>query len=1157
MNVTDIFQKAVNRPIEGVIKADDQDHILTEMEEYVITKEIGKKITGFFSSYSDYQGANGVWISGFFGSGKSHLLKILSYVLENPEYEGKQLGDIFSAKISHDSMLQGDVVRATKIPSESVLFNIDQQAQDSNEDAVLNIFYKVFNDHLGYFGAKPFVAEFERWLDSEGKYEKFKNLYRENAKEDWTIGRRKYFAPKTKNALAQSLATINGDNPDQYINIIKELQSDHAASVEDFSEKVSAYIATKEHGFRLNFFVDEVGQFISEDTRLMLNLQTIAETLATKCKGNAWVFATAQEDLEAIVGDKSSLQKDDFSKIQGRFKIKIPLTSANVDEVIEKRLLAKNSDVEVDLQKHFEGEKANLNTLLTLSDTGIQFRKYQNAEDFSNKFPFVPYQFDLFQQCIKELSKHNAFQGKHASVGERSMLGVFQEVLKDLDSIDMHTLVSFDQMFEGIRSTIRGEIQNAITVAERNLQDEFALKVLKVLFLVKYYRSFRTTARNISVLMLPSSGLDLKAHEENIQNALNKLESQTYVQRNGDVYEYLTDKEQDVEREILNTETDDREVPGIFNTILFDEIIGDNKIRFTDNKQSYEFTKKIDGSIVSREKELTLEIITPNFDNRNEQYYQGQTMGNQTLALFVLPDKDKLLQDIRLSIKTEKYYKQAMSANTSPDVTLILQEKQRQNNERKRQLIGQLKTLLGEATVYINGTKHDAGTTADGKTKVINAFQDLVKLAYPNLKMLGSGVFTEDNIKQVIRSTQDDLFGNDDNTISEAENEIYSYVVRRKKQAERTSLNDIRDHFTRKPYGWYASAIFTLVARLYKRGKIEAKQDSNMLNDEDFLSNLLNTRIYANTLVEPQMDFDQKDVRKVKSVYEDMFDENCPVSEARDIANLFKTKAKEAARKLYQMVGNSTNYPFMDSLRPLSDMLDKVASMDYNNLIQQIGELEDKLLDDKEGILDPINKFWHGEQKKIFDKVNEMLNSDQSNFEFVDTEDLTTLRKLREHPKPYAGNLMKDAKEAMDRLRKSVLEKIEDEREKAIATIQQTKDLLTKRNDFETLEPSKQSSILAPFDDMLTKAKGQRYIATLRNYDRQAKELLNDQLNAILEANQVASEPKAIYKRMSTVKIDYKKQTLDTPEEVEQYIFLLREKMLEYVKDNVRINLDK
>ena len=80
------FEKDINRNIETVIKADDREHILDEVMEYVITNEIGKKIRDLFSEYNDYAGANGVWISGFFGSGKSHLLKILSYALENKEF---------------------------------------------------------------------------------------------------------------------------------------------------------------------------------------------------------------------------------------------------------------------------------------------------------------------------------------------------------------------------------------------------------------------------------------------------------------------------------------------------------------------------------------------------------------------------------------------------------------------------------------------------------------------------------------------------------------------------------------------------------------------------------------------------------------------------------------------------------------------------------------------------------------------------------------------------------------------------------------------------------------------------------------------------------------------------------------------------------------
>ena len=126
MKINQFFQKDIHRNIETVIKADDRENISDEVAEYVITHEIGNKIRDFFSGYKDYAGANGVWISGFFGSGKSHLLKILSYVLENKEFDGYHSGELFAEKIENDQILKADVISASKIPSESILFNIDQ-----------------------------------------------------------------------------------------------------------------------------------------------------------------------------------------------------------------------------------------------------------------------------------------------------------------------------------------------------------------------------------------------------------------------------------------------------------------------------------------------------------------------------------------------------------------------------------------------------------------------------------------------------------------------------------------------------------------------------------------------------------------------------------------------------------------------------------------------------------------------------------------------------------------------------------------------------------------------------------------------------------------------------------------------------------------------
>lgn len=1163
MKLRNLFQKDINRPIETVIKADDQDDIFTEVNEYVVTQEIAKKVGEFFAAYNNYAGANGVWISGFFGSGKSHLLKILSYVLENKQYDEVQLGELFANKIEDDKMLKADVGRATKAPSESILFNIDQQAQITSkgeEDAILNVFYKVLNDHQGYFGAQRHVAEFERWLDNEGKFKEFINLFEDDTNEHWSAGRRKYFAPKIKGAIASALSKINGDAADNYKDVIDTLRKDNRISVEDFCEKVNDYIKTKGHGFRLNFFVDEVGQYISGNKKLMLNLQTIAESLATKCKGKAWILVTSQEDLESLVGDESAVQSDDFSRIQARFKNRVSLTSANVDEVIEKRLLTKTRDAAAKLASYWLKEQANLETLLSFSEAGVQFRKFSSKKEYVNKFPFIPYQFELFQQCIKELSKHNAFQGKHASVGERSMLGVFQEVLKNIEEADEFTMVSYDRMFEGIRSTIRGEIQSAITLAEKNIHSNFAVKVLKALFLVKYYGNFKTTARNISVLMLERADVDLKEHEKAIKLALNLLENQTYIQRNGDIYEYLTDDEKDVEEEIKTTDIDNQQVTQFLNEILFDSIIGDNRITYQGNKQDYDFTKKIDGVTLGKERELNIEIITPNSDSYgNTDFYKAQTMGYSTTMLMVLPSDERVVKDARLYLKTDKYIKQNQSTTNKNSIKRIHFDKGQQNAERKRSQTLLIKKLLGEARVYLNGSEHRVGSTADGKTKVSNAFQDLVKLAYPNLKMLGTIQYSEDTIKNTIRSTQDDLFGADDTTMSEAEQEVYNLVVRRKKQSDRTSLTDIKEHFSKKPYGWYNNAIWTVVARLHKRSKIEARQDSSPLSDEDFLANILNNRTYSNTLLEPQIDFDQKLVKKLKEVYQGVFDESCPAVEARDVAKAFKERAKIEARELNRLLGNKEQYPFLSSLQPITEELERLSEMEYSKLIIEVKDYEDNLLDQKEDVLDPVRKFWNGEQKKIFDSINTYLTGDQSNFEYVDDTELKLLKEIQQNPKPYAGNLMKEAKEAMEVLKEKILSKIERERKEVLESVKGKIKSIEEREDFQSLDESEQRSVLEALNDMISKSYSQRYVAQLLQYKSELNNLYTDALNHIQELLSAKSgrvnEKPAVYIKQSNIKVHYNKTELKDEQEVEEYTAALKKELLRHIKENRRISL--
>jgi hypothetical protein len=167
-----LFAKPVDRPIEGVIKADDDASLRDEVEEYVLTNEVEKRLEAFFDAYNRYQNAMGVWISGFFGSGKSHLLKILALLLANRIVEGLAVAASFLSKCQDNKILAASIHKAVSIPSKSILFNIDQKADvisKTQVDALLSVFVKVFDESCGYYGKQGYIAHFERQLDEDGE----------------------------------------------------------------------------------------------------------------------------------------------------------------------------------------------------------------------------------------------------------------------------------------------------------------------------------------------------------------------------------------------------------------------------------------------------------------------------------------------------------------------------------------------------------------------------------------------------------------------------------------------------------------------------------------------------------------------------------------------------------------------------------------------------------------------------------------------------------------------------------------------------------------------------------------------------------------------------------------------------------------------------
>ena len=295
--------------------------------------------------------------------------------------------------------------------------------------------------------------------------------------------------------------------------------------------------------------------------------------------------------MDRVVGEMEKQQGNDFSKIQDRLANRMKLTSADVAEVVQKRLLLKNQHGVEILGQVYHEQANNFKTLFDFGDGSQTYRNFKDRDHFIHAYPFIPYQFTLFQAAIQDLSLHNAFEGKHSSVGERSMLGVFQQVAIRIAEQGIRELATFDLMFEGIRSALKAQIQKAVLMAERNLGNDFAVRVLKALFLVKYVKGYKATVRNISILMMDNLDRDVSILQKQVEEALNLLEQQTYIQRNGDIYEYLTDEEKDVEQEIKNTDVENADVSDELARLVFDHTLKTRKIRYDENGQDYPFSR--------------------------------------------------------------------------------------------------------------------------------------------------------------------------------------------------------------------------------------------------------------------------------------------------------------------------------------------------------------------------------------------------------------------------------------------------------------------------------------------------------------------------------------------------------------------------------------
>lgn len=661
MKIQSMFQKDINRDINGVVKVaqDDEKSLHQELSEYIITKELRRHFRTFFDNYTKAidqpTDKMGVWISGFFGSGKSHFLKMLSYLLSNKEVQGVPAIDYFKDKFD-DPMMYAQAVKCVSIPTESILFNIDIEGPiNKDKTAVLRTFAKMFYNHCGFYGDDLKIAKLERFIDRQGKTEEFRQKFEEVNGGPWVETRDSFaFFEDDVVEVLQSVLGMSEQAARNWFNGEETNELSIAQLVSDIKE----YVDSKGDKFRLLFMVDEVGQYIGDDGDLMINLQSLVEELGAKCLGKVWVMVTSQEAIDSVV----KIAGDDFSKIQGRFNTRLSLSSSSVDEVIKKRVLAKTEEADQLLHMVYDKEQAVLKNLFVFNDSVLDIKGFADSGEFVATFPFVPYQFIIIQKVLAEIRKHGN-SGKHLSGGERSMLSGFQEAAQKVQEKDENALLPFYLFYDTVHTFLESAIRRVIDRCQNAADNHDGIEpqdvaVLKLLYLVRYIDDIKANIDNIATLMVDDIRTDKIALRASVTASLERLQSQNYVSRNGDTYAFLTDEEQDVAVDIKNTVVDSNQITQSIAQTVFGEIYPAKK--FKHGRYDFAYDQYIDETLNgSASGGIRLRVITvasDHYKDSDQQLIMESQVNNE--AIVVLSGDTPYYDELEQAMKIRKYVKQ-------------------------------------------------------------------------------------------------------------------------------------------------------------------------------------------------------------------------------------------------------------------------------------------------------------------------------------------------------------------------------------------------------------------------------------------------------------------------------------------------------------------
>jgi len=889
-----LFANDIHRRIEEVIKVDqtDEEIVRDEINEYVVTDAIRSHFTQILEAYREtpnkpHEGI-AIWVSGFFGSGKSSFAKMLGLAVANRTVAGESAAERFAHRAG-DKKLQ--VLLKTineQIPTHAVIFDVstDRGIRSGNQ-TLTEIMYGLFLQSLGY--AKDLdLSELEIGLEEKGQLARFEEEYRRLFKKDWATEK-----GKVAFALSEASRVLHSLDPDTYPmadSWVKAVKNKADITPGKLAERVGELMKRRKPGYSLMFVVDEVGQFVARDVQKMLDLQAIVQQLGVKGRGKHWVVVTSQEKLGELVSGLDD-KRIELARLMDRFPLQVHLEPSDITEVTSRRVLSKNAAAQTALGKLFDEHRGRL-TEHTRLTADIKLPEL-SREAFIDLYPLLPYQIDLIIQIVSGLRTQGG-ASKHVGGANRTIIKLAQQLLinpaVNLADRPVGDLVRLDQVYDLVEGNIGSEVRAKIAAIPKLVEHPLAQPVAKVICLLQYVKSVHRSAENIAAALHGQVGGDSQL--ASVKEALRALEAAHQVRHGDDGYRIPTPAEDDWER--LRNGINPK--PGDSHR-LYQEVLS----AFWQPQPSYTLfeTKTFKAGLAIHGREITSGDIMfqvhlaedgKDFDALAAEL-RTRSQQERKHVFWAIPLTDAIDRETVELFRSKEMLARKERETKGEDTPALIAEERVRLRRHSDELRRLLKAAALSGRIYFRGNDRspsdravDVGKTAAevlGQVlpEVFDRFKEAAAKA-TDVKKGTDALFTAENLQGLpsVFSSLGLLRDEKGKTVFRTESgplkEVLDRIDERANYGDTASGRYLADEFAKEPFGWDFEVVRLLVLSLLRAGKIEATSKGQTLDTVtgvEARETFSNNNLFRQASFRPKKGIEFEELVKASEAFRDTF----------------------------------------------------------------------------------------------------------------------------------------------------------------------------------------------------------------------------------------------------------------------------------------------